>query len=134
MQVHKEHIPFVYKDSVKWSCRFVCHCIAHIMFFQLIESLKSYGTCKIVINLMGCINYLHCIISVQEFRRLHRHHGGLSTICIRIVQLRLPVRLLIYICDASIVKVVARRLKQKEVRLEHSLCASVTTSIWVLQI
>lgn len=112
MQVHKECIPFVYKDSVNWSCKFL-HCMADI-FFQLMESLKSYVTSKIGISLMGCVNYLHCIVGTLEFRRLYRHCSGLSTTGMRIVQLLLPVRLLIYTCDPCVVKVIARRLKQKK--------------------
>lgn len=104
-------------------------------FFQLMESLKSCVTSKIGISLMGCVNYLHCIVSTLEFRRLYRYCSGLSTIGMRIVQLLLPMRLLIYTCDPCVVKVIARRLKQKKkTKPEHSLCASVTVSVWVLHL
>jgi len=71
MQTHKEHIPFVYKDSVYWSHEFL-HCMAHSFgfFSQLLESLKSGVIGKSGISLMGCVNYLHYIASVMEFRRL----------------------------------------------------------------
>lgn len=42
--------------------------MAHIFFFQLIESLKSGVTWKIDTNPMSCVNYLHGIVGMLELR------------------------------------------------------------------